>query len=488
MVTFLWVEGPRDYTCKIHWEEIMKKQVITLAVALASVAALTGCKKDKIPADWKVDNSGQILNIQCWNDEFRGFFNKYITDEGKALLAEGKIMEKTKATETKEGLHMHGIPVKFIETPNADNAYQNALDLVLGGQSKAKAEDKVDFFLAEADYIQKYALSDLTQDVKTIGVTDMSQAYQYTIDACSNSKGVVKGASFQCAPSGMIYNRIIAKDVLGTDDPVEVQKAVDTWDHFTETAAKAKAKGYYMTACDAETYRLYSNNMETAWVDSKGNIKIPNAIEEWMVQTEDYVKKGYTIPADVWSGDKTALVTEDTSKSDKKAAYAGKAFCCFGPAWYYNFCMSAATPGDWGLCAGPKAHFYGGTWIMAAAGSDNTDLVAEVMNTFLNDESVNKLMITEENQFTNNKKVNKEVADGGRENEFLGGQNDTAIFCGMADNIKFRFPTIYDQACNEKIQGKFREYLTKDVDSKEKAVANFYDAMLEAYPNLKAPK
>lgn len=464
----------------------MKKQVITLAVALAAVAGLTGCNKDTGPS-WGVDNSGTVLNIQCWNDEFRSFFNRYVTDEGKALLAQDKLMESEVAKTTKTGLHMEGTPVVFVETPSADNAYQNQLDLVLPQNGKAKAEDKVDFFLAEADYITKYANSKLTQDVKALGVTDMSQTYEYTVQACSAADGTVKGGSFQCAPSGMIYNREIAKDVFNTDDPVEIQKEVSSWEKFEAAAAKVKAKGYYMTACDAETYRLYSNNMETPWVDDKGNIKIPGAIEDWMDQTADFIEKGYTIAADVWSGDKTALITEDKEAGSKLEGYAGKAFCCFGPAWYYNFCMGDCTAGDWALCAGPKAHFWGGTWIMAAAGSDNTDLVAKVINQFLNDEATNKALINNEDQFTNNKKVNTEIANAGRSCTFLGGQNDTKIWVGMAEDIQFRFPTIYDQACNEKIQGKFREYLTKEV-TREKAVTNFYDAMLEAYPNLKVGK
>ena len=123
----------------------------------------------------------------------------------------------------------------------------------------------------------------------------------------------------------------------------------------------------------------------------------------------------------------------------------------------------------------------------SAAGSDNTDLVAKVINQFLNDEATNKALINNEDQFTNNKKVNTEIANAGRSCAFLGGQNDTKIWVGMAEDIQFRFPTIYDQACNEKIQGKFREYLTKEV-TREKAVTNFYDAMLEAYPNLKVGK
>ena len=57
-----------------------------------------------------------------------------------------------------------------------------------------------------------------------------------------------------------IYRKSIAMDVLGTDDPVQVQAAMDSWEKFDEVAAKAKEKGYYMTASFAETFRAFSTN------------------------------------------------------------------------------------------------------------------------------------------------------------------------------------------------------------------------------------
>ena len=39
------------------------------------------------------------------------------------------------------------------------------------------------------------------------------------------------------------------------------------------------------------------------------------------------------------------------------------------------------------LPPGPQAHFWGGTWLLAAAGSDNPTMLADVMNTFINGES-----------------------------------------------------------------------------------------------------
>ena len=63
------------------------------------------------------------------------------------------------------------------------------------------------------------------------------------------------------------YRRSIAKDVLGTDDPTEVQAALSDWDKFNDVAEKAAAKGYKMLSGYDDSYRTFSNNVSAGWVD-----------------------------------------------------------------------------------------------------------------------------------------------------------------------------------------------------------------------------
>lgn len=129
-------------------------------------------------------------------------------------------------------------------TPSDDNAYQNNLDAALLNQQDAPADDKIDIFLVEADNALKYVDTDYTAPVKDLGITDadLSKQYQYTKDIVTDSKGVLKGVSWQGCPGVLFYNREAAKDVLGTDDPDEVQNYVCDWDTFNDTAAKMQAK------------------------------------------------------------------------------------------------------------------------------------------------------------------------------------------------------------------------------------------------------
>lgn len=451
------------------------KKAIALLLALVMVLSLAACgAKTEAPAATEAPKAetpaatpaeapaeeaseGKVFNIYAWNEEFKGFFEKYYTVP-------------------------EGITVNWIINPSDGGLYQDKLDEALLNQANASADDKIDMFLAEADYILKYTDSEFTQDITALGVTDFSNTYPYTVQAASDANGVVKGVSFQCCPSALIYRRSIAKDVLGTDDPAEVQALLNSWDKFNAVAAEAKAKGYYMTSSEAETFRVFSNNGESALVDDAGNLTLNDAIRAWQVQAKDFSDKGYTLTCDIWSDECTAQMFAD-----------GKTMCYFGPAWYFNFCMGNAQDpdkgcfGDWAICEGPQAHFWGGTWLLAATGSDNPTMLADIMDTFINDEEVCANLIKNEAQFTNNQAVNAKFAeDPNYGSEFLGGQNDVAVFVELAKNIKFENKTIYDQLLTEGLQGYWREYCDGEVTEAE-AMANYYKYINEKYPEIVTP-
>ena len=114
-------------------------------------------------------------------------------------------------------------------------------------------------------------------------------------------------------------------------------------------------------------------------------------------------------------------------------------------------------------------------------------MLADVMNTFINDEEVCSLLVEKEAQFSNNKAVNAKFAeDPDFGSEFLGGQNDTAMFAEMAGNIKFENQTVYDQLLNEGLQANWREYC-KGTVSEEEAMSNFYKYVNEKYPSVVTP-
>lgn len=431
---------------------------------------------DAAPAE-----QGKVFNIYAWNEEFKGFFEKYYAGTTAINQADVDANGAEPVYFDKAPGIPEGVTVNWVINPSDDGVYQNKLDEALRNQASAAADDKVDMFLAEADYILKYVDSDYTMDVSKIGVSKLDTMYEYTAQAATDSNGVMKGVSFQCCPAALIYRRSIADAVLGTSDPAEVQSKLDSWEKFDAVAATAKELGYYMTASYCETYRTFSNNATSAWV-TDGKLTMPSVVEDWTNQAETYLKNGYTLTSGVWGDEKNQQMFKD-----------GKTMCFFGPAWYYNFSMGNAQDpdkgcyGDWAICQGPQAFFWGGTWILAAEGSDNTEMLADIMKAFTENEDVCSALIENESQFTNNSAVNEKFAnDPDYGNAFLGGQNDTAVFVDLAKNIKFENNTIYDQLLNEKYQSTILDYFTGVCD-KETALNNFYAYVNETYAAIETP-
>lgn len=428
------------------------KKLLVVALAAASVVSFMSCSKKATSAP---KAEGKVLNIYVWNDEFSARFNKYYASKVPA-----------------------DVKVNFVQTPNQDNAYQNKLDEVLLNQEKAAADEKVDIFLVEADYALKYVDAPYTLDVKKdIGLTDadLANQFKYTKDIMTDSKGNLKGVSWQGCPGGFIYRRSYAKEVLGSDDPAEVQKALNNWDLFNSVAAKMKAAGYFMLSGYDDAYRVFSDNVTKKWVDENKKIVIDDNIRAWIAQTKEFTDKGYNNKASLWSAESTQGMMKD-----------GHVFGYFAPAWFIDFCMphdDGSAFGDWAFCKGPQGFSWGGTWICGAKGSDNVALIKDIMYTLTCDADTMATLAMEMGDFANNEKAMREVAASDYKNDFLGGQNHMALFIDSAASIKKECMSQYDQGMTEKLQGAMKDYFEGKV-TEEEAWNNFYTAVIELYPSL----
>ena len=317
----------------------MKKRVLGLLLSMtmvagmltacggnANTAASTGASADGNAADATAADApaaagdeGKVLNIYCWNEEFKSRVADHYPGYTETDATSGKIGDVT---------------VKWNITPNENNAYQNNLDEALLKQADAAADDKIDIFLVEADYALKYVDADVSMPVADLGIADadIANQYKYTQDVMTDSNGKLKGLSWQGCPGVLIYNRAAAKEVLGSDDPAEVQKSVADWDTFLKTAEQMKAKGYSMTSTTNDAYRVFSNNVSSKWVQD-GVVKVDPSIMKWVEMTKKMVDaKEVGSTSDLWSDDWSKGFYPD-----------GKTFCYFGPAWMINFSMAADT-------------------------------------------------------------------------------------------------------------------------------------------------
>ena len=466
---------------------LLASGVVTVGAALAacgggsssSTAASSAAPASSAAASAPAAAEGKVLNIWCWNDEFQSRFNDYYP-EVKEIAAD-------KSTTTLKD----GTTVKWTINANENNNYQNKLDEALLNQDSAADDDKIDIFLIEADYALKYVDSDYALDVKAdIGLTDADLAgqYQYTKDIVSVD-GSQRGTTWQATPGLFAYRRSIAKEVLGTDDPAEVQTYLSDWDKFNDVAAKAAAKGYKMLSGFDDAYRTFSNNVSAPWVTGT-TVTVDENLMKWVDQTKEYTDKGYNNKSSLWD-----------SQWASDQGPTGKVFGFFYSTWGINFTLlgnSLATPeseggkqevgngifGDYAVCQGPQPYYWGGTWICAATGTDNIPTIKDVMYSLTCDADI-MTKITEDTQdYTNSKSAMDSIAaDPNFGSAFLGGQNHIALFAEVAPTIDMSNAGPYDQGCNETFQSCFKDYFDGTVDL-ETAKKNFEDQIKVKYPEL----
>ena len=120
----------------------MKKRVVSILLITAMAASMAvGCgKPDGSGSD---GGEGKVINIYSWNNEFRERVEA-VYPEVKETSSDGTV------TILNDGTEIH-----WIINPNQDGVYQQKLDEALMKQADAAADDKVDIFLSETDYVNK---------------------------------------------------------------------------------------------------------------------------------------------------------------------------------------------------------------------------------------------------------------------------------------------------------------------------------------------
>lgn len=452
----------------------MKKRIVAiLMAAVVAGGALAGCGSKAESGDSANAEEGKVINIYSWNDEFRQRLEA-VYPEVESTSKDGSV------TKLKDGTEIH-----WIINPNQDGVYQQKLDEALMKQADASADDKVDIYLSETDYVFKYTDkdADVAMPLTDLGIDpdkDLADQYDFTKTTASDADGVQRGSTWQCCPGLLVYRRDIAKDVFGTDDPEAVGEKVKDWDTMKQTAQELKDKGYYTFASYADTFRLYGNSIDNSWVEpGETTINVDKKITDWISDSKEWLDAGYLNPTvkGQWNDD-----------WNKAMSSQSKVFAFLFPAWGIDFTLKPnwdGEEGQWAVTNPPQEYNWGGSYIHAATGTDNPEHAKDILLAMTADKD-NLLKISKEySDFTNTKSGMEEAAkdDATFASDFLGGQNAFKYFAPVAENIKIAPLSSYDQGCVELIQNSFSDYLQGKVGY-DKAKTNFETAIKERYPDI----
>lgn len=444
----------------------MKRKAIVMLLAAAMTAATM------VPATVQAAEEGKVINIYSWNDEFRERIEA-VYPEVKETSKDGTV------TTLKDGTEIH-----WIINPNQDGVYQQKLDEALMNQADASADDKVDIFLSETDYVNKYvdADADVAIPLTDLGIDpekDLADQYDFTKTTASDQNGVQRGSTWQCCPGLLVYRRDIAKEVFGTDDPAEIGAKMKDWETTKETAEVLKEKGYFTFSSYADTFRLYGNSIEESWVKpGETTIRVDQKIMDWVNDSKEWLDAGYL--------DET-VKGQFNADWNKAMGTKSKVFAFLLPAWGIDFVLKPNWDGEegaWAVTNPPQEYNWGGSYIHGCQGTDNPEHVKDIIMAMTGNKE-NLLKISQDySDFTNTRSGMQEAtSDENFASAFLGGQNPFEYFAPVAENIQIAPLSAYDQGCVELIQNAFTDYFHDKVDF-EKAVSNFETAIKERYPDI----
>lgn len=417
-------------------------------------------------------DEGKVINIYSFNDELR-----------TRITATYPEIASTSDDGTVSTLN-DGTEIHWVINPNQDGVYQQKLDEALMNQASAADDDKVDLFAAELDYIVKYTDADVdaAMPLSDLGInpdSDLADQYDFAKTVASDQNGVQRASTWQACPCVLVYRRDIAKDVFGTDDPAEIGKKTADWATMKSTAEELKAKGYYTFSCYADTFRTYSNNIAQAWVPAGSTIiTVDQKIIDWVNDSKEWMDAGYFDPEvkGQWNAEWFTAMSS-----------SAKTFAFLFPAWGIDTQMVPNWDGDagnWAVTNAPLPFNWGGTYLLAATGTDNPGHVKDIIMALTGNTDNLTKVAKEYTEFTNAQSVMATAAsDDSFNSDFLGGQNPYGYFSDSLSSIKMAPLSSYDQGCVELIQNAFGDYLQGQIDY-DTAKANFETAIKERYPEI----
>jgi hypothetical protein len=318
------------------------------------------------------------------------------------------------------------IKIEFSDVDDED--YADYLMELLEKNETAEADEKIDLFLLKPEYAAEFLNSDYVIPLSELGITnaELSDQFDFAKDLASDDNGVQKGFMYKLYPEVFIYNRDVAKEVLGTDEPAKVAEYVKDLETFDKTAETMKKSGYYMLGSYEDTYKTFLGNGRTDYVYENGELIVPDTWKEWAESVKPYATNGYIVPA----FRKTEIYNDMKDE--------GKVFGYIGNSDYAEFWLRffSDEDDDWAICPAPTAAYSEGVILCAANGTDNVDYAADIMRYMINDKENLKYIAREDKVLTNSVSSMNELYDENGAVDFLGGNETLKTYIDTANNIK----------------------------------------------------
>jgi hypothetical protein len=359
-------------------------------------------EQEIFPSD-STGDPGETLHIYTYDDSFQYVFNEFYLDH-KTIP--------------------DGIDVKFTIASTED--FESDLLINISNAADLSEDEKVDIFLLEPEFAAKFINGDYAMPLSSLGITEneLTNQFEFTKELTSDREGVQKGLMYEICPEVFIYRRSLALTVLGTDEPEEVAKFL-IGDEYNKTAQKMKERGYTMLGSYEEDFRLFTEQSDEQIVNDTGDLVLPEAWENWAEHTKEFVDNGYAKPSEKYNSEWI------------EGLNSGKVFGYIGDCYYAEYYISESleNKGDFAACTLPVPIYQGGSMLCAAEGTDNPELVADIMRTLTTDPDVLQYMAERTLAVTNTVSGMTEIANGSFQSNLFIGVNPYVAYVETAKSI-----------------------------------------------------
>lgn len=350
-------------------------------------------------------------------------------------------------------------------------------------QAARSGEGMPDIFVIDNSFAKKWIENDniglnLSKEYPEFVKKYEEDFYDVMVEVGRDSAGDMRGVTLQY-PIGMLYyQRNIAKEILGSDDPEVVADA-------TDSVEKLIALGEKITETYGSEIKLAGN--ETEFTTTYLSVRPEPYVKDGKIVINDTITRLFDIDKEMY--EKEMFASENGGDACIASMTAGTHFLDFSPTWGYalnlkNAITGTEMEGRWGVTSPTWSNFRGGSWFQVYKDSAKKDQAIEFLKFLLFDEDTIYKNIMERGDFTSNKNVAKRLVESGYEDPVLGNQELYAAFQKEAERTEVNnVDTIYDDEAKNRLTDALKSYKTGALTLDE-ALESYKEALKNAYPEL----
>lgn len=323
-----------------------------------------------------------------------------------------------------------------------------------------------DMIALELGILGEFVYSDYLMEVDT-SIVDVSDLANYAKDLAMEGN-TLKAVPFDVHPGVYIYNRDLAIEYIGSDDPEVVQGELNDWDSFLEFARQIDqdSNGHTKLVAsydDITTPLLHGSSMP--FID-EGEVQYSPEIITLLDLSRTLLDEDLTHQYDMWSGEWFDVMNTD------------EVFGYFFPFWGIEYVLEPNTfIENWGMIHGPQGYYWGGTWYGVVDGSDMADEAFALIDYLVNNEEFIHQQMGNSHYVPSNMSILYNYDS--QPDAFLGNQDKYSIYLDIATSLEVT-SNPYQGKANVAMRGFMNDFMYT-TGTTEDFMEQFMENLMEIY-------